>query len=135
VDHVLLRAYLGGARNPEAIDLPTETIVRRVQRDLSRLIGITGEPAVVRVYRWRNANAQQNVGHPALMTSIEERLAAQPGLFMSAAGFRGSGIADCVSDGRRQAAAAAARLDSYRAAMFDFARALDRSSRTAAAFG
>ena len=135
VDHVLMRAYLGGARNPEAIDLPTETIVQRVQRDLSRLIGITGEPALVRVYRWRNANAQQNVGHLALMTSIEERLAVQGGLFMSAAGFRGSGIADCVSDGRRQAAAAADRLDSYRAAIFDFARASDRRSRTAAAFG
>lgn len=134
-DHVLLRAYLGGARDPEAIELPTETILRRAQEDLARLIGITGDPVLARVYRWRNANAQQNVGHPALMNSIEERLAAHAGLFMSAAGLRGSGIADCVSDGRRQAAAAADRLASYRAAIFDFARASDRSSRTPAAFG
>jgi oxygen-dependent protoporphyrinogen oxidase len=134
-DHVLLRAYLGGARDPEAIDLPTETILGRVQRDLSRLIGITGEPVLERVYRWRNANAQQSVGHPALMASIDERLADHAGLFMSAAGFRGSGIADCVSDGRRQATAAADCLESYRAAMFVFARASASSSRTPAAFG
>lgn len=134
-DHVLLRAYLGGARDPEAIDLPAETVLSRAQRDLSQLIGITGDPVLARVYRWRNANAQQQVGHPALMASIEEHLAAHPGLFLSAAGFRGSGIADCVSDGRRQATAAADRLDSYRTAIVDFARASDRRSRTPAAFG
>jgi oxygen-dependent protoporphyrinogen oxidase len=107
-DHVLLRAYLGGARNPGAIDLPDDTILRRAHGDVSRLLGITGEPVLARVYRWRDANAQQEVGHPALMAQIEGHLARHGGLFVSAAGFRGSGIADCVSDGRRQAALAVA---------------------------
>ena len=107
-DHVLLRAYLGGARDPGAIDLPDATILRRAHGDVSRLLGIAGEPMLARVYRWRDANAQQEVGHPALMARIEDHLIAHPGLFVSAAGFRGSGIADCVADGRRQAALAAA---------------------------
>lgn len=106
--HVLLRAYLGGARDPGAIDLPSEAIVARAHGDVRRLLGITGDPVLARVYRWPHANAQQEVGHPDLMAKIEDRLAAHSGLFISAAGFRGSGIADCVADGRRQAVAAAA---------------------------
>ena len=106
-DHVLLRAYLGGARDPGAIDLSSDAILARAQRDVARLLGVTADPVLARVYRWPHANAQQEVGHLALMGQIEDRLAAHEGLFISAAGFRGSGIADCVADGRRQAQAAA----------------------------
>jgi oxygen-dependent protoporphyrinogen oxidase len=107
-DHVLLRAYLGGARDPGAIDLPSDVIVERAHRDAARLLGITGEPVLARVYRWPDASAQQEVGHLDLMRQIDDRLSAHVGLFISAAGFRGSGIADCVADGRQQAAAVAA---------------------------
>ena len=37
------------------------------------------------------------------MTAIESRLNLRPNLMISASGFRGTGIADCVADGRRQA--------------------------------
>ena len=107
-DHVLLRAYLGGARDPGAIDLTSDALLARAQRDVARLIGVTADPTLARVYRWPHANAQQEVGHLSLMGQIEDRLSAHAGLFISAAGFRGSGIADCVADGRRQAQAAAA---------------------------
>jgi len=41
------------------------------------------------------------------MQRIDARLAGHPGLFMSAAGFRGVGIPDCIGDARSTAAAAA----------------------------
>jgi len=111
---VLLRAYLGGARDPGAIDLATDAIVASAHRDVVRLLGVTGDPVLTRVYRWPHANAQQEVGHVPLMAQIEDRLAIHAGLFVSAAGFRGSGIADCVADGRRQAIAAAEAVPSQR---------------------
>ena len=37
------------------------------------------------------------------MAAIESRLNLRPNLMISASGFRGTGIADCVADGRRQA--------------------------------
>jgi protoporphyrinogen oxidase len=37
------------------------------------------------------------------MEHIERRLAAHPGLAVSASGFRGTGIADSVADARDQA--------------------------------
>ena len=115
-DHVLLRAYLGGARDPGAIDLSSDAIVLRAQRDIARLLGVTGDPVLARVYRWPHASAQQEVGHLALVAQIEDCLAGHQGLFISAAGFRGSGIADCVADGRRQAHAAAAAVPRRRIA-------------------
>jgi oxygen-dependent protoporphyrinogen oxidase len=107
-DHVLLRAYLGGARDPGAVDLPSDAIVARAHRDVAQLLGVTGEPVLARVYRWPHGSPQQEVGHRGLMAMIDQQLAAHAGLFISAAGFRGSGIADCIVEGRRQAQAAAA---------------------------
>src|SRR5262249_36296823 len=104
---VLLRAYLGGAADPAAVDRNDAENASVVQRDLGRVLNIVGEPDLVRVYRWRNATPQIEVGHSALLQSIESRLRAHRGLFLSASGFRGTGIPDCVADARRQAGRAA----------------------------
>jgi oxygen-dependent protoporphyrinogen oxidase len=50
------------------------------------------------VYRLPAAMPQLEVGHLAQMASIERRLSKVPGLFISAAGFRGVGLPDCVND-------------------------------------
>lgn len=105
--HVLLRAYVGGAADPSAIDRSDADLFDIVERDLGRVLNIVGEPQLGRIYRWRNATPQLEVGHGELMNSIDARLCEQPGLFVSAAGFRGTGIADCVADARLQAAFAA----------------------------
>jgi oxygen-dependent protoporphyrinogen oxidase len=104
---VLLRAYLGGARDPTAIDLSDRELITRVQHDFRRFLKITAEPVLALVFRWPNAGVQLEVGHTDLIAMVEARLDRQPGLFLSAAGFRGVGIADCVADARRQAEAAA----------------------------
>jgi oxygen-dependent protoporphyrinogen oxidase len=107
---VLLRAFLGGMLYPGAIDLDDRELVSRATGDASRLLGIDGDPELVRVYRWRDATPQLEVGHLDVMRAIEKQLAAHPGLFLSATGFRGTGIADCIADGRRQAGLAAEYL-------------------------
>ena len=104
---VLLRAFLGGMLQPGAIDREDADLIRHAAADAARLLGIHGDPTLARVYRWRDATPQIEVGHADVMSAIERRLAAQPGLFLSATGFRGTGIADCVADGRRQALLAA----------------------------
>jgi len=109
-DRVLLRAFLGGVLHPEAIDFDDREILARAAGESARLLGIHGEPELARIYRWRGATPQLEVGHLDLMAHTERRLAEHPGLFISASGFRGTGIADCVADGRRQAAAAAAHV-------------------------
>jgi oxygen-dependent protoporphyrinogen oxidase len=105
--HVLLRAYLGGIADPGAVDLDDGTLAATAHADMTDLLDIVGEPDLVRVYRWRNATPQLEVGHSDRVARLDARLAAHPGLFVTASGFRGTGIADCVADGRRQASLAA----------------------------
>ena len=103
-NRVLLRAFLGGARDETALDRSDDQIILEVKKDVRRYLGISAEPLVARVYRWPHAGVQLDVGHLNLMDEIESRLAEAPGLGVSAAGFRGVGIADCVTDARAQAA-------------------------------
>jgi oxygen-dependent protoporphyrinogen oxidase len=107
---VLLRAFLGGARDPEALERSDRELVTTAVEALRPLLGITGSPLLTRVYRWSRANAQHDVGHLARMDAIDRVLDGHPGLFVTGSGYRGVGIPDCVADGRATATAAAAWL-------------------------
>lgn len=104
-DRVLLRTFIGGARDPEAFGLDDRALVRRSIDALGPLLGIRGEPLFTRVYRWERANAQHEVGHLDRVAAIDRALARHPGLFVTGSGFRGVGIPDCVADGRATARA------------------------------
>lgn len=109
-DRVLMRAFVGGARDPRALERSDEELVARSVDALRPLLGITGPPLLTRVYRWERASAQHEVGHLARLSAIEQALAKHRGLFVTGSGFRGVGIPDCVADGRATAAQIAAWL-------------------------
>jgi oxygen-dependent protoporphyrinogen oxidase len=104
---VLLRAFIGGATDPTAVDLSDDELTDITRRELSAVLRLSGSPLFSRVHRWRDAGAQYNVGHADRIARLEARLAHQPGLFVAGSGFRAVGIPDCVSDGRSAAASAA----------------------------
>jgi oxygen-dependent protoporphyrinogen oxidase len=109
-DRVLMRAFLGGARDPQVLDHPNDDLVSRSLAALRPLLGITGEPLLSRVYRWDRASAQHEIGHLHRIAVIDRALARHPGLFVTGSGFRGVGIPDCIADGRAVGAAVAASL-------------------------
>jgi oxygen-dependent protoporphyrinogen oxidase len=104
---VLLRAFLGGARDPNVLSKTDTELTSAALGDLTTILGIRGLPSMTRVYRWNRSSPQQEVGHGELMRRIDARLAAHSGLFVSAAGFRGVGIPDSIADARSTAGAAA----------------------------
>lgn len=104
----LLRAFAGGAHDPDVVSLSDEALVDVVRHDLGRVLGVTAAPSLTRVHRWPRAGAQHLVGHLARVETIERRLAAHGGLFVAGSGFRAVGIPDCIADARRVAAEAAA---------------------------
>jgi oxygen-dependent protoporphyrinogen oxidase len=104
----LLRAFLGGARDPDVLSKTDNELINAALGDLTKILGIRGLPSMTRVYRWNRSSPQQEVGHADLMKRIDARLALHPGLFVSAAGFRGVGIPDCIADARHTASTAAA---------------------------
>jgi oxygen-dependent protoporphyrinogen oxidase len=109
-DHVLMRTFVGGARDPQALDRSDHEIVARSLQALTPLLGISQPPLFSRVYRWERANAQHEVGHLARVTAIERCLDGRPGLFLTGSAYRGVGIPDCVADARATARRVASSL-------------------------
>ena len=102
-NQVLMRAFVGGARDPEALKKTDDELVATAMSALRPILGISGEPSLARVYRFERASAQHEVGHLDRMAAIDARLVAHPGLFLTGSGFRGVGIPDCVADARATA--------------------------------
>jgi oxygen-dependent protoporphyrinogen oxidase len=106
--HVLLRAFVGGVRDPKALELDDATLVAAVTAELSPLLGLSGTPVVSRVFRWPSGTPQLDVGHLERFAAVEREVSTIPGLFLAGAGLRVTGIPDCIGDGTRAGDAAAA---------------------------
>jgi oxygen-dependent protoporphyrinogen oxidase len=102
-DRVLLRTFVGGSRDPGALDRPDRELIAVSMAAIRPLLGITGEPLLTRIYRWERASAQHEVGHLDRLAAIERALSRHSGIFITGSGFRGVGIPDCVADGRATA--------------------------------
>ena len=109
-DCVLMRAFVGGARDPQALERSDAELIQTSLAALRPLLDIERDPILTRVYRWDRGNAQHEVGHLARMAAIERALTRHPGLFVTGSGFRGTGIPDCVADARKTASTAATWL-------------------------
>jgi oxygen-dependent protoporphyrinogen oxidase len=106
-DHVLLRAFLGGGRDPRRLDRSDEELIGSAQRELAEILRIDGAPVITRLFRWTRQSPQYEVGHLERLAHIDARIASIPGLFVTGSGFRAIGIPDCIADGRETAARAA----------------------------
>jgi oxygen-dependent protoporphyrinogen oxidase len=100
---VLLRAFVGGIRDRLSPGLGSEELVATVLRELGPLLDLRGAPQLARAFAWPEAMPQMEVGHLQRMRSFDERLQGWPGLAVTGAGLRGTGLADAVTEGRRAA--------------------------------
>lgn len=108
--HVLLRGFVGGAGGTDVLALDDEALIERVVDEMAARLHITGAPVLTRLFRWPDATAQHEVGHETWLRAIEARVAAIPDLWVTGSSYRGTGIPDCVADGRATGAQAAAAL-------------------------
>jgi oxygen-dependent protoporphyrinogen oxidase len=105
---VLLRAFLGGAFDPGVLELDDPSLVEIARRELSARLGISGAPTLMRLFRWPSATPQMEVGHLERVAEIERQAGAVPGLFLTGAGLRTTGIPDGIADATHAASQAAA---------------------------
>ncbi|HEX5106718.1 MAG TPA: protoporphyrinogen oxidase, partial [Pirellulaceae bacterium] len=96
---LLLRIFIGGALQPQLVDLSDDEIRRLVLAELSELVGLTGEPEFFDVARWRGMMPQYHVGHLDLVRQIEERAVAIPNLALAGNAYRGVGVPFCIRSG------------------------------------
>lgn len=100
---VLLRAFVGGALQPEMFGLDEATMLSRVQTDLRELLGIEKPPLFSEVTRWSNSMPQYHTGHLARVERIKERVNSLPGLTLAGNAYGGPGIPDCIRSGETAA--------------------------------
>jgi oxygen-dependent protoporphyrinogen oxidase len=101
--HELIRASISDSPADILTRQDDESLVASVHAELRDLLGITGDPVLGRVYRRPLAMPQLEVGHLERMAAIDRRLEHVPGLYLSASGFRGVGLPDCIGDAQRVA--------------------------------
>ena len=110
-DHVLLRAFAGGALQPEMFALDESEMSRRVEADLRELLGISEDPRFIEVAKWERSMPQYEVGHLDRVSEIEKLASELPELTLAGNAYRGAGIPDCIRSGE----AAAESLLNHRA--------------------
>ena len=102
-DQVLLRAFVGGALQPEMFELDDDEMIRRVGDDLRALLGVARPPLLAQVNRWPRSMPQYHVGHLERTGQIETRVEKLQGLTLAGNAFHGPGIPDCIRSGEQAA--------------------------------
>lgn len=100
---VLLTAFIGGRKHPEAAQGDDQTVLERVLSDLSPLLGIKGEPEFLRVKYWAQAIPQYEIGYLELQERISQRLTELPGLSLNGNWRGGIAVGDCLINGKKLA--------------------------------
>ena len=95
-DHVLVRVFVGGACQPELIDLPDAELRQMVLQELGELTGLTGQPVTSMIARWPRAMPQYHVGHVAKVDRIERHVADLGNLVLAGNAYHGVGISHCI---------------------------------------
>lgn len=103
---VLLRVFLGGALDADALVSDDDALLATARGELARILGVTAPPVLARIWRHTAAMPQYLVGHLPRVDLIERAVARLPGLALGGGAYRGVGIADCIRSGE----AAAERL-------------------------
>jgi oxygen-dependent protoporphyrinogen oxidase len=108
--HVLLRSMMGGATNPDAVDLSDADVKERTMAELKKIMGVDAEPDFVRIFRHQRAIPQYVVGHAERLVAIDERLESHPGLVLTGNAFFGIGLNDCVNAANKAGEQVVSRL-------------------------
>jgi len=102
-DHILLRAFVAGALQPELFADDDATIIKNVRAELNKLLGVVAQPVFARVWRHPKSMPQYHLGHTARVERIETTLRRFPSIALAGSAYHGVGIADCVHTGEEAA--------------------------------
>ncbi|MEI7699465.1 MAG: protoporphyrinogen oxidase [Planctomycetia bacterium] len=101
--HLVLRTFVGGAMQPELMQLDDDAILNLVNDELRDIFGMSREPLFSEVVRYHRAMPQYHVGHLDRVAAIEDSVGRWPGLHLAGSAYRGVGIPDSIASGREAA--------------------------------
>jgi oxygen-dependent protoporphyrinogen oxidase len=106
----ILTSMIGGATDPEIVEKPDGEILAVVQDESARILAITGQPIISRVWKHPKALPQYNLGHGHTVKAVRECERAIPGLYFAGNYLEGPSIGKCIDRGSQVAEAARAYL-------------------------
>ena len=98
-NRALLRCFIGGDNADAALPLPDAELAVWIRGELREILGLAAEPRFVRIYRWRRAMAQYEVGHLKRMEEVRKLKLQLPGLALAGNAYQGIGVPDCIRTG------------------------------------
>lgn len=102
-DMVLIRCFVGGAKQAGLVNLSDGEMTRVVREELKDIMGLEAEPVLTRIYRWRDSMPQYTIGHAEKVSGIEGLVSGHPGLYLTGSAYRGIGISDTVREAEETA--------------------------------
>lgn len=99
-EQAILRVFVGGALQPELLDLTDEQTECLIWEDLHTYLGIEAIPMLSLITRYPRAMPQYHIGHLDLIDQIERRVEDYPGLALAGNAYRGVGLPDCIRSGK-----------------------------------
>jgi oxygen-dependent protoporphyrinogen oxidase len=105
----VFRVSVGRLGEEQVLQRSDEELVALATADLGRAVGLQAPVVGSLVTRWGGGLPQYAVGHLDRVDRVEAAVAAEPGLAVCGAAYRGVGIAACVASGSR----AATRVQGY----------------------
>jgi oxygen-dependent protoporphyrinogen oxidase len=95
----IARGFIGRAGRSAVLERTDEELIELVHSELSEAVSINARWTAARVVRWNRSLPQYAVGHLDKVAAIEKLLANEH-VALCGAGYRGSGVPDCVRQGR-----------------------------------
>lgn len=99
----LVTIFIGGARNPDIVQLADGELVSTAHSELQKVLGISSDPQVVAITRYQRSIPQYNLGHFARVKKIESLLGGLPGLRLIGNYLHGVSTGDCIKEADRVA--------------------------------
>lgn len=94
--HRLLRVFIGGAQQPDALNQTDGELLRRATQALGHLLNISGEPILVDTIRYQAAIPQYHAGHRERIARFRNAVAQHKGLHVVGNYLDGASLNDCV---------------------------------------
>lgn len=106
----VLRVSVGRLGEEQVLQRSDDELVALATADLQRAVGLQAPVVGSLVSRWGGGLPQYAVGHLGRVDRVEAAVAAEPGLAVCGAAYRGVGIAACVASGGKAATLVQAHL-------------------------
>ncbi len=93
---VALTTFVGGMRQPELAARDDKDILELVLSDLREIMGLEGQPDIIKIKRWNKAIPQYELGHQKRIDAAEKFESEHPGIFISGNFRNGISVGDCI---------------------------------------